>query len=188
VSTSSPPPVPERSWEVAVSWVTTAVFAVTAGIAAIRFSSPWQQVAFVTAMVSSALGCVLFGWAFVRLANRSRTHEFGIGGMFFAAGSAPPSVARVLNGSLAAQTLIAIVTAAVRPFTTLAFGCLVPLVAVACTGLWCARYGTFPERHVDPREAAARSRRVTNRAVSTATPTREGLRSRREMGQNERHG
>jgi hypothetical protein len=159
---------------VRMSWIATALFALTAVVAAIWLRSPWQPIAFTMAIGLSAVGCVLFGWAFLRLASRSRTHEFGIGGMFFAAGSAPPAVTRTLNASLAAQVAVAIGTAAARPFTSLAFGCLVPLVGIACTGLWCARHGTFPERR-DMRAP------VAGRAV-------RGGDSGRSMGKNDRHG
>jgi hypothetical protein len=49
---------------------------------------------------------------------------------------------------LAAQVVVAVATAAARPFTTLAFGVLVPVFGVGLNGLWAARHGRFPPRPV----------------------------------------
>jgi hypothetical protein len=132
-----------------LSWVATVVFAVTAIAGSVTLDAPFQQIAFATAFGLFCLGAVVFAFAFVAMANRSRTHELGIGGLFFAAGTAPAAISRHLNGSFALQCLVALGTSVARPYSTLAFGWLVPLVGLACTGWWCARHGTFGPRIVD---------------------------------------
>ena len=62
------------------------------------------------------------------------------------AGTAPARVKWHLIGSFAAQVVVGVATASARPFTTLAFGILVPVHALAHTGLWAARYGRFGPR------------------------------------------
>ena len=42
--------------------------------------------------------------------------------------------------------IIAVVAAATRPFTSVAFAVLAPLWGLGLAGLWAARYGTFPAR------------------------------------------
>jgi hypothetical protein len=67
----------------------------------------------------------------------------GIGGLYFLAGSAPKKVQAHLMGSLAVEVVVAIFTASVRVFTSLAFGILVPVFGLAMAGLWGARHGVF---------------------------------------------
>ena len=127
------------------SWRGTAVFTVTAVAAAI---SPdlFRWPALVVAIVLFAIGIVVFLWAFLIAVERSRTEAIGIGGLYFLAGSAPRNVQRNLLGSLAVQVVVAVITASVRIFTSLAFGILVPMFGLAMAGLWGARHGVFDER------------------------------------------
>lgn len=124
------------------SWRGTAVFVVTAAAAAI---SPdlFRWPALVVALALFAVGCGVFLWAFALAVERSRIVAIGIGGLYFLAGSAPSRVQRSLLGSLALQVVVAIITASVRVFTSLAFGILVPIFGLGMAGLWGARYGTF---------------------------------------------
>lgn len=130
---------------IAISWWTTAIFAVTATIAAI---SPgffrWPALAVALAMF--VVGCVVFLWAFVIAVARSRTDAIGIGGLFFLAGTAPRGVQAHLIGSFAVQVVVAITTASLRVFTTLAFGALAPVMGLAMAGLWGAKFGRFGVR------------------------------------------
>ncbi len=130
---------------VVVSWISTALFAVVTLPAVIdpdAFIGPF----FVVSVVLFLLGCVLFAADLVLAANRSREDEMGVGGLFFLAGSAPVDVQRHLLGSLAVQVVIAVVAAAMHPFTPLAFGTLVPTLGLALCGLWAVRHGLFQER------------------------------------------
>ena len=128
-----------------IAWLGTGAFAATAIGAAIA-PDLLDIPALVVALVLFAAGCVCFLWGFGVAVSRSRTDEIGIGGLFFLAGSAPASVRRPLLTALAIQVVVAFATAAVRPFTSLAFGILVPVFGLGITGLWGARHGTFPAR------------------------------------------
>jgi hypothetical protein len=55
-------------------------------------------------------------------------------------------VQRHLLGSLGVQIVVAVVAAALDPFTPLAFGTLVPTLGLALCGLWAVRHGMFPGR------------------------------------------
>ena len=101
---------------------------------------------FAVSVVLFLAGCALFMVDLVLAAARSREAIMGIGGLFFMAGSAPRQVQRQLLGSLAVQVLVAVVAAALDPFTPLAFGTLVPTIGLAFCGLWSVRHGLFPER------------------------------------------
>lgn len=147
------PDVPGRHILI-VSWVGTALLAVTAGPATVI--PEMVPIAFAVAMAEFLAGCGVFVLAYIAGINRSRTHALGIGGWFFLMGKvAPRSVSRHLVGSLLAQVAISIATAAARPFSTLAFGTLAPLLALSCCGWWGGRHGTFaPKAGAIPTERA----------------------------------
>jgi hypothetical protein len=132
-------------WIIVASWLCTVVFALAAVPALI---DPDDAVAafFGVSVVLFLVGCALFMVDLVLAAARSRDDAMGIGGLFFLAGSAPPRVQRHLLGSLAVQVVVAIVAAALDPFTPLAFGTLVPTIGLAFCGLWAVRHGLFPAR------------------------------------------
>ena len=128
-----------------LSWIGTAVFTITA-VAAV-FASAFEVVAATTALVLFAIGIVVFLWSYAVAIGRSRTDAIGIGGLYFLAGDvAPASVRRSMMLSLAVETAVALATASARPFTSLAFGILVPVYGLGLAGLWGARYGTFGAR------------------------------------------
>ena len=118
------------------------VCAVAAALAPERLGTPVA----VLDVVLFVAGVAAFTVALVRAAGRSRHEELSVSGLFLLTGSAPPDIRRVLLGCLAAQTVVAFATAAVRPFTPLAFGVLVPTFGLGACGLWAARHGTFPAK------------------------------------------
>jgi hypothetical protein len=128
-----------------LSWIGTSVFTVTA-VAAV-FASTLEAVAAGTALVLFAVGTAAFLWAYAIAIGRSRTDAIGIGGLYFLAGDvAPAAVRRSMMFSLGVETVVALATASARPFTSLAFGILVPVYGLGLAGLWGARYGTFTAR------------------------------------------
>jgi hypothetical protein len=123
----------------------TAAFAVAATAAAVWPDALAAPVAGLD-LVLFAVGVGAFVWTLLLGAGRSRYEVVSVGGLWFLAGSAPPPVRRVLLGTVAVQTVVALVTASIRPFTPLAFGILVPTFGLGLCGLWAARHGTFPPR------------------------------------------
>jgi hypothetical protein len=97
-------------------------------------------------LVLFALGLLAFLRTLLSAAQRSRTDELSVAGIWFLSGSAPKEIRLWLLGSLAAQLVIAIGAASLRPYTAVAFGVLVPTYGLALTGLWAVRSGTFPPR------------------------------------------
>ena len=96
-------------------------------------------------LVLFLLGCIVFFRTLVVAAKRSRTDELSVAGIWLLTG-APKEIQRWLLGCLAAQVLIALVAAGLRPYTSVAFGVLVPTFGLALCGLWAVRSGTFPPR------------------------------------------
>jgi hypothetical protein len=129
---------------VLASWIGSGVF--LAAAAPLAATGRGQLPAVVVDLALFAGGCGAFLWALALAAGRSRQEEIGMGGLFFLAGSAPTAIRRHLLGSLTAQVVGALATAAARPFTALAFGVLVPVWGLALCGLWAARYGIFGPR------------------------------------------
>jgi hypothetical protein len=135
-----------RPAELTASLAGTAAFTVTAVLAVAV--DALRPLAAATAIALFVAGIALFFWAYAVAVGRSRTDAIGIGGLFFLAGpeTAPPPIKRALLAALAVQTVVALATAAARPFTSLAFGVLAPLYGLALTGLWGARHGRFAPR------------------------------------------
>lgn len=135
------------------SWGGTSAFVATAGVATV--SGPTDLVALVVALSLFVAGTAAFTAAFVIAVRRSRTEQILVPSLFFLQGSAPAPVRHRLFASLAVEVVVAFVTAAVRPNTSLAFGILAPMYGLGLAGLWAARHGEFPLR---PRPAEDRRR------------------------------
>jgi hypothetical protein len=125
----------------------TALFVLTAGVEAVLLTR-WSEVVGVFVAVGLFFaGCLAFALAYAFAVQRSRTDDITVSSLFLLLGPAVPTPPkRVLASLLGAQILVAAVTAAVRPFTSLAFGVLVPLFGVGLNGVWAARHGRFPSR------------------------------------------
>ena len=134
---------------IALSRIGTAVF-VVAAVAATIFVDDLGLAAAIVSLVLFAAGCVFFLWAYGVAISRSRTDAIGIGGLYFLQGSAPRNVQVALLVPLAVEVVVALATAAIRPFTPLAFGVLVPMYGLGLAGLWGAKFGTFGPREAKP--------------------------------------
>lgn len=129
-------------------YVGTGVFAATAVVAVIWSAS--RPVAAAVALVLFGVGIVAFLAAYGLAVVRSRTDAIGVGGLYFLAGDvAPAGVRRRFMAALSVQVVAGLATAAVRPFTSLAFGILVPMFGLGLSGFWGARYGSFGRRFDD---------------------------------------
>jgi len=96
-------------------------------------------------LVLFALGCLVFARTLLTAAKRSRSEELSVASIWLLTGQAREPQ-RWLLGCLAAQVVIALVAAAMRPYTAVAFGVLVPTFGLGLCGLWAVRSGTFPPR------------------------------------------
>lgn len=131
---------------IATSWIGTVVLVASALAAVAVGDRTFDVVVVIPALVLFALGCITFLWAFGVAVGRSRFEEIGIGGLFFASGSSPVLVRNQLMASLAIEVLVALGTAAARPFTAQAFAVLAPMFGLGVAGLRGALHGTFGER------------------------------------------
>ena len=129
---------------IAASWVGTGAFTVFSVAAALAPSL--DVVALIVSLALFLVGLGVFTYAFFVAVGRSRDEEIAVAGLFLLSGSAPPRVRRHLLGSLALEVVVALAAAAARPYTSLAFGVLVPVYGLGMAGLWAARHGTFPPR------------------------------------------
>jgi hypothetical protein len=137
--------------------VGTAVFTVSAVLAAAVFTDPFRLQGVVVSLVLFAVGIGAFAWSYWVAVQRSRTDEIAVSQLYLLMGSAVPRAVRNrMNGALAVQTIVALATAIARPSTdgqagsTLAFGVLVPMFGLGMNGLWAALHGRFePRRRAD---------------------------------------
>jgi hypothetical protein len=123
----------------------TIVFGVAA-IIAVLFPVGFGPLFAGLSLLLFAVGVIAFLWSYGVAVSRSRSDLMGIGGLYFLADSAAKRVQLQLRGMFAAQCVVAIAAAAVRPFTAVAFGVLVPMFGLGLMGLWGARHGVFPRR------------------------------------------
>ena len=131
---------------VRASYLGSALFVVVAVLATVTNADPIVVVSVIVDVVLFAAGCVAFVLTLVRAAERSRTDELTVAGIWWLTGSAPAGVRRQLLGAFGVEVVVALVTASVRPFTGLAFGILVPTYGLGLVGLWAARLGKFGPR------------------------------------------
>jgi len=132
----------------------TLIFAITAAAAAIFFTTVWQWIAAVTALVLFALGVFAFLWSYYNAVLRSRRDEISVTALYLLLGPAtPPPVRRTMLGALAIQVAVAVATTFARLETadgsqgsSLALGFLVPMFGFGLNGLWAAYHGAFPPR------------------------------------------
>lgn len=137
------------------SLVGTVIFAVTTALAV--FVDALRPVNVVTTLALFAAGCVAMVIAFFVGVDRSRTEDVSVAGLFLLMGSVPRETRIQLHGLTASQIVIGVAGAAMRPFTSLAFGILVPMFGLGLAGLWAAWFGIFrPRKNLDhkrPRHA-----------------------------------
>lgn len=139
---------------VRVDVVGTAVFGVTAALAATIFTTPLQWVAAIVALALFAVGVFAFLWSYWNGVQRSRQDEISTLGLYVLTGGvAPRRVRNVMMGALVVQAVIATATAFLRldgpdgtPGSSLALGFLVPMFGFGMNGLWAAYHGQFRRR------------------------------------------
>jgi hypothetical protein len=139
---------------VRLNLVGTFCFLVTAVFAAVVFSNFAQWVGAVTALTLFAVGVFTFLWSYWNAVQRSRSDQIAVTQLYFLVGGVAPRKVRVwMNSALAAQVLIATLTALGRPNgpdgrpgSSLAVGFLVPMLGFGLNGLWAAYHGQFVAR------------------------------------------
>ena len=141
------------SFLVKCNLVLTSIFVVMSIVAAVTFTSPWKTIGVVVSLGCFSVGTVAFLWGYWTAVQRSRTDNISVAALYFLVDKcAPQSVARLMNGALGIQVVVAVATAISRTTTdgragsTLAFGVLVPMMGLGLNGLWGATYGAFAPR------------------------------------------
>lgn len=132
------------------SRIGTAVWVVSTAVAVLVPDA--RLPAAVVDVVLFLAGCAAFFWCLAVAAERSREKEIGLWNLFLLEGVAPRRVRQQLLGALAVQIVVALAAAFVA--SPLAFGLLVPIYGLGCSGLWGAKHGVF-----GPRKSPRPSRR-----------------------------
>jgi len=99
-----------------------------------------------TALVSGvlfAVGVTMFLWGYATGVVRSREEQVTLGGLFFLSGTAPEVVRFRLRIALAVQVVATVAAASIRPYTSVAFIVLGPMLGLGAMAMWGARHGTF---------------------------------------------
>jgi hypothetical protein len=131
---------------VTLDFAGTGVFVAVAILATLLPDEVARPAAVVDVLLFGA-GVVAFLWAYAIAVSRSRTDEVSIAGIYFLAGDVAPRATRIgFRVALAVQVVVAIVSASIRLYTSVAFGVLVPMFGLGLMGLWGAKHGRFPPR------------------------------------------
>lgn len=136
-----PPSASDTTCRVAIG--ATAVFVLAQVAADVHPAGGVLAVAVTWSLLLFVAGSGAFLWAIVVAAGRSRDEQITLAGLVWLTGAAPARVARVLRWAVIVQTVVALVTATIRPFTALAFGILAPMFGLGCLAWWAARHGAF---------------------------------------------
>ncbi|MFK7918282.1 MAG: hypothetical protein AB8G14_09420 [Ilumatobacter sp.] len=139
---------------VRINLVGTALFSVTAVVAAVTYASGARAVAAAVALALFFAGIVAFLWSFWNAVQRSRGEQVAVTQLYFlSSGTAPPEVRRPMLLALVVQSVVGLATAIGRanapdgsPGTSLALGVLVPIFGFGLNGLWAAFHGRYRER------------------------------------------
>lgn len=135
-------------------WWGTLLFTLSA-VLGVTVPSLFRWPSVVVSLALFAVGLAAFVAAFVVSVGRSREELVTTAGVYFLSGSAPRGVRGRFWLLVGVQTVVAVVSASVRPFTTVAFGILVPTLGLGLMALWGARHGAFaprPPGRVRPRD------------------------------------
>jgi hypothetical protein len=132
----------------------TAVFTITAVVAAIVFEGVAMTLAAVVALSLFFVGIAAFLWSFWNAVQRSRGEQVAVTQLFLLTGGVAPRRVRVpMLLSLGVQCVVGLGTAISRPDaadgtpgTSLALGVLVPLFGFGMNGLWAAFHGRYEDR------------------------------------------
>jgi hypothetical protein len=120
-----------------VAFAVVSLVGVSGGAGAEAFAIFFDVILFV-------LGLLAFVRTLLVAAQRSRTEELSVAGIWFLVG-APTPIRVWLLGCLAAQIAIGLAAGFAQPEPG-AFGVLVPVYGLGLCGLWSVRSGTFPPR------------------------------------------
>lgn len=90
-----------------------------------------------------AVGVVGFLYGYAIGVVRSRDEKITLAGLFFLSGTAPQVVRFRLRIAFAAQCVVAVAAASFRPYTSVAFVVLAPMLGLGMLALWGARHGVF---------------------------------------------
>ena len=131
-----------------LAWQSTLALAVVAtfGLMAPESSGPFVVTACLTMFV---LGLLLFVFGLMYGLRRSRVEAVTVAGLFLLQNSAPRSIRRQFAWLTITQLVVALIAAALRPYTDIAFLILAPMLPVGSAALWSAQHGFFPERGCD---------------------------------------
>lgn len=131
-----------------LAWQSTLALAVVAtfGLMAPESSGPFVVTACLTMFV---LGLLLFVFGLMFGLRRSRVEAVTVAGLFLLQNSAPRSIRRQFAWLTITQLVVALIAAALRPYTDIAFVILAPMLPVGSAALWSAQHGFFPERGCD---------------------------------------
>lgn len=124
-----------------------------AGVAGVASPDDFGGLTTVVSGLAFAVGVVAFLYGYAAGVVRSSDEQVTLPGLFFLSHTAPKVIRFRLRIVFAVQIVIAVAAAAIRPYTSVAFAVLAPMLGLGLMAAWGAKYGVF-----HPREASERGR------------------------------
>lgn len=118
-------------------------FLLVAGSVGVASPDRWGGMTAVVAGVLFLVGVAAFLYGYAVGVVRSADEKITMAGLFFLSGTAPKVVRFRMRLAFAAQAIIATVVAAARPYTSVAFAVLAPMLGLGLMAAWAARHGVF---------------------------------------------
>lgn len=109
----------------------------------------WGGMTAVISGVLFAVGVIAFLYGYAIGVVRSAEEKVTMGGLFFLSGTAPRVVRFRMRIAFAAQVVISTAVAAIRPYTSVAFTVLAPMLGLGLMAAWAARHGVFFRKDED---------------------------------------
>lgn len=117
-----------------------------AGVAGVASPDDFGVFTTVVSGVLFAVGVVAFLYGYAAGVVRSADEQVTLPGLFFLSHTAPKAVRFRLRASFAVQIVVAVAAAVIRPYTSVAFAVLAPMLGLGLMAAWGARHGVFHAR------------------------------------------
>lgn len=93
-----------------------------------------------------AVGMVALLYGYAAGVVRSSEEQVTLPGLFFLSHTAPKAIRFRFRIAFAAQIVVAVAAAVIRPYTSVAFAVLAPMLGLGLMAAWGARHGRFHPR------------------------------------------
>lgn len=122
-----------------------------AGVAGVASPDDFGGLTTVVSGVLFAIGVVAFLYGYAAGVVRSSDEQVTLPGLFFLSHTAPKVIRFRFRIAFAVQIVVAVAAAVIRPYTSVAFAVLAPMLGLGLMAAWGAKHGVFHPKDDDER-------------------------------------